>query len=335
MKNPFKEKGYMLPIASINNTYVDNQKVSDLFRLSLIKKSILDHKDELGLAEGEHQGALLERFNDLVQSDVPSIREKALEIATMYGQRLARILSNFFRPSELTKRNQKRWTEEHWAYWQSIEQIYLVGGITSPILTKIFFNEIKSHFKAKGLDKEVVFIAGSQNLGTKGLATLVEDGEYLLFDFGQTKIKRAHHIKDKGETKVDIILNTIDSKYLFYKEKDQEELVHIAENLHKYIVDVIKRTASEVAFEGNGIHLAIANYVNDGKLYPNRGGYAKLSTIANHYESFLSDEVSKELGRDIHVTLHHDTSAMALNFKEEQQIAVLSIGTAFGVAFPD
>ncbi|MEC9485694.1 MAG: hypothetical protein UMR38_07445 [Candidatus Izemoplasma sp.] len=335
MSNPFKENGYMLPIASINNTYVDDDKVSDLFQLSLIKEAILAHKDQLGLNELETNKHLLERFNECIQSEVPSIRKTSLSIAQQYGERLAKILCNFFNPSQRTLTNQSSWDKEHWEYWQNIERVYLVGGITSPILTKLFFNEIKRYFKSHSIDKEVIFIAGSQHLGTKGLSTLVKEGEYLLFDFGQTMIKRRHHIKEHGETKVDIILNPVHSKYLFYKDRDKEELLHVAKKLHNYIVKVIVDTANEVAFEGSNMHIAIANYLNDGKIYPNRGGYAKLAKISSHYESHISQELSQALGRKINVILHHDTSAMALNFKNEEQIAVLSVGTAFGVAFPD
>lgn len=335
MQNPFKQNGYMLPIASINNSYVGDRKVSKLFRPSLIKDTILEHRDILGLDHLEQTQDLLEVFNDLIVSDVPSIRLKALEIATFYGKQLAKILANFFHPSDKTIKNQSKWTQQHWDYWQNIEQIYLVGGISSPILTKIFFQEIKTLFEVLNLKKEVKFITGSQDLGTIGLTTLINSGEYLLFDFGQTKIKRAHHIKENGETKVDIKLSKVNSKYLFYKNKQRKELRQVANKLHQYIVRVVVETDHEVAFDGNNIYIAIANYVNQGNIYPHRGGYGKLAQLSDNYEMYLSQSISNKLNRDIDVKLFHDTSAMALNFKNEKNTAVLSIGTAFGVAFPD
>ena len=50
---------------------------------------------------------------------------------------------------------------------------------------------------------------------------------------------------------------------------------------------------------------------------------------------YLSRVISTKLNRKINVLLYHDTSAMALNFKKYENSAVISLGTAFGVGFPE
>jgi hypothetical protein len=80
--------------------------------------------------------------------------------------------------------------------------------------------------------------------------------------------------------------------------------------------------------------MSIANYINNGAIYASRGGYGKLAYISDHYESHLSNKVSKELGKSVTIKLYHDTSAMALMFKNKPNTAVISLGTAFGIAFP-
>ena len=334
--NPFKKSGQILPVASLNSVYVDDVLADQLFRPSLIIDEILKYKYELGLSNVQDNQKLSYMFNDLLNSDFESIRAKATQIAETFGLRLARLLSTLFQPSELSKQNRKNWTEEHWDFWKNIENIYLVGGLTSPILTQIFYNEVEKHFRNKQIEnKHITFIEGSANLGTHGLASIIENGDYLLFDFGQTNIKRGRHYKKDNKVVIDTILPSIPSDYLFYKTKNQKEVEEIAGKLHNYIVDTIIQTYKQVAFTGEDIYLSIANYVFDGKIYAHRGGYGKLAFVADNYEEYLTAELRKELNIEINVKLFHDTSAMALMFKDEKNTAVISLGTAFGIAFPE
>lgn len=334
--NPFKQNGHILPVASLNSVYVDDTLADQLFRPSLIVAEIVKYKDELGLSNITDNQRISYMFNDLLNSDLDSIRKKATEIAELFGKRLAKFLATLYKPSELSKKNRKNWTEEHWNFWQTIDNIYLVGGLTSPILTQIFYNEVETYFNDCGIkDKHVTFIEGSANLGTHGLASIIEDGDYLLFDFGQTNIKRGRHLKKDNKVVIDTILPSIPSDFLFYKTKNIEEVKSIAFKLHGFIVDTIVKTAKQVAFKGNDIYMSIANYIYLGKIYSARGGYGKLAYVSDHYESYLKGELSKRLGRKINIKLFHDTSAMALMFKEEKNTAVISLGTAFGIAFPE
>lgn len=326
--------GYILPVASINSGFVDDQKISDIFRLSLLKESILEHKNALGIMDIDSNISLLKQFNQCLISTIPSVNQTAQEIASLYGRRLAKILSMFFNPSSLSRQNRTNWTEAHWSYWRTIERVYLVGGITSPILTKLFYKEIIKAFKSQGIDKQVEFITGSQNLGTKGLSTLVDNDTALLFDFGQTNIKRAYY-SNMNDSTIDIVLPTVKSKYLFYKYQTNDELKVLAETLHQYIIDVIVDTANEVDFTGTTIKMAIANYIYKGQINISRGGYGKLALVAKQYDAQLSKDISHKLKRKIKVELFHDTTAMGLNFRNQKNTAVISIGTAFGIAFPN
>lgn len=334
MKNPFKLDGEMLPVASINSVYVDDTKAYDLFRPSLIMEDIINNKDELGISNVSNQESLLSIFNELLVHEIDSVRSKAYELAEYYGDRLAKILSTLFNPSELSIKNRLNWTPAHWDFWKTIRHIYLVGGLTSPILTKVFLERIQVEFKNQQIDDvTITFVHGSQNMGTRGLSTLVEDGEYLLFDFGQTNIKRSHHIKQEGKPVLDVTLEPLKSKYLFYKTVKDSEIKQTANLLDDYIVDMIEQTASEVYFTGHHIYIALANYVSKGSIFSARGGYGKLAVIAENYQEHLEQRLRKRLNKDIHLSLFHDTSAMALLY-DSPNTAVISLGTAFGVAFP-
>lgn len=334
MKNPFKLDGEMLPVASINSVYVDDTKAYDLFRPTLIMEDIIKHKDELGITNVAEQKSLLSIFNELLVHDLDSVRNKANELAKKYGNRLAKVLCTLYNPSEESIKNRSNWTPIHWEFWKTIQHVYLVGGLTSPILTKIFLDCIQAEFEAQQIDHvTVTFVHGSQNMGTRGLSTLVQDGDYLLFDFGQTNIKRGHHIKEAGNLVLDVTLEPLESKFLFYKTANDEEVKQTAHLLDDFLVDTIERTSKEVHFTGHSIYIALANYVSKGAIYSARGGYGKLAFIADNYQQHLQQRLTERCGRDIQVSLFHDTSAMALLY-DSFNTAVISLGTAFGVAFP-
>jgi hypothetical protein len=335
-RNPFKHNGELLPVASINSVYVDDTKAIDLFRPTLIMNEILQKKDLLGLTALQENESLLETFNHLLQHDLDSIKRESRHIAKKYGDRLAKVLSTLFSPSLKSISNRNNWDQEHWDYWKTIEHLYLVGGLTSPILTTIFYDCIEKEFKIKGIEqKKVTFIEGSQNLGTQGLSTIVEDGDYLLFDFGQTSIKRRRHMKRHGIVVVDTVLPPVPADYLFYKSSTDDELLVTAKRLDDYIIDIIEQTMKEVDYQDCNYIISIANYVSNGTIYPNRGGYGKLHLVANNYQSHLSNRLSDKCNNKANVTLYHDTSAMGLLFREQPHTAVISLGTAFGVAFVD
>lgn len=334
--NPFKKDGQMLPIASINSVYVDGVLASDLFRPQLITNEINKSRDFLGFSSDIKNENFLVEFNSSLNNKSYDIRDKANQIAISFGKKLASVLMTLKNPSVISVNNRPLWTKEHWDYVKGIKNIYFVGGLTSPILTTIFYNQIMIELKKQNIfDLQISFIEGSVDLGTKGLSTLTADGEYLLFDFGQTNIKRRHIIKKESEIIIDCILPTVKSEYLFHKQKTEEELIQIAKKLDNYVITTIMDTVNIVNYKGNNILIGIANYIYNGNIYSARGGYGKLSLIKGNYEIHLSNQISVLLSREIKVKLYHDTSAMALNFETTKRTAVISLGTAFGIAYPE
>ncbi len=334
--NPFKENNQILPIASINSVYIDDVLASDLFRLELIIDELKKNREILGFSSELSNIEIFNKFNELLASNISERKEIATKIAISFGEKLAALILTLKKPSKLAIKNRPEWKKAHWDFWNKIENIYFVGGLTSPILINIFYNEItKALLENKITNLNIRFIEGSLNLGTKGLTNLTKDGEYLLFDFGQTNIKRRYIVKKTTEIEIDTILPIIKSQFLFHKDISNEELKQAALKLDNFIIMTIIDTVNAVNFKGNNIIMAIANYVINGKIYEKRGGYAKLALLNDNYERHLKQALSKLLKRDIQVQLVHDTSAMALNFNKVKRSAVVSLGTAFGIAFPE
>lgn len=332
--NPFKKNNQILPVASINSVYVENTKANDLFSPSKIVQTIKENSQKLNINDSVSDVEIFKQFNQRLISENATIQKKANEIATLYGKRLADIICTLKKPSEQSKKMRTNWTENHWEYWKNISSITFVGGLTSAILTNKFLEIINAQLNQKNIsDLKVSFIEGSANLGTYGLSTLVENGEYLLFDFGQTYIKRAHHIKENKQVKINTNLESIPSDYLFYKFRDDQELLIIAKSLHNFILETIIDTMNEVCFEGSNILISIANYVRDGVINQSRGGYGKLALLSPNYQLLLQEDLSQRMQKKVQVSLYHDTTAMSLGLQEDRKGAIISLGTAFGVAF--
>lgn len=335
MNNPFMKAGEMLPVASINSVYIDDTKAYDLFRPALILQELIQLITKYGLHELHNTTSVLMLFDQLLHHESPMIQSEAISLANKFGDRLASVLTTLLNPSNTSIANRDNWTDIHWSYWQTIRQIYLVGGLTSPLLTQHFYQSIIKAFKTQSIDKvTITFIEGSQNMGTRGLASIIHDGDYLLFDFGQTSIKRARALKQQGKTVIESYLEPIEAKYLFYKNTDQVVLIDTAHELDNYIINVIQKTISETGFTGDNIYMSIANYVSNGKIYSARGGYGKLAYVADNYQQHIERKLSKQCNHKYSVRLFHDTSAMALLYRDHPNTAVISLGTAFGVAFP-
>jgi len=336
MQNPFKQDGEMLPIASINSVYVENELAYNLFRPSLLLEDFNNCINEYKLSNIEHPTSVVYLFDRFMTEKNHEIKERATHLARKYGYQLGQILATLFQPSDLSKKNRKNWTDAHWDYWSTVREIILVGGLTSPLLVKIFKEEIDSVFDRKDIqNKTITFIEGSQNMGTSGLASIVPDGDVVLFDFGQTSIKRGRVVKENHQTISEMYLTPIQSKFLDYKDITESELQNLAKELDDFMAQTILQTIQETGFSGSKIYMSIANYVYKGKIFASRGGYGKLALITENYQRHIEKKLQKIIHKDIEVQLFHDTSAMALHYRNKEHTAVISLGTAFGVAFPD
>ena len=202
---------------------------------------------------------------------------------------------------------------------------------------KTFANEVFKMANVKPYD--ILLFNNSSHLGVMGCATLIKESykSNLIFDFGQTRIKRSLITVKNKEIVDEVFMQSCDSKYMKYGIKDEEERRQEGIKLHEYVKTIIIDTYNELkdySNVGNEIIISIASYIIDGKLNDHRGGYAKLSLVSDYYEQYLSEELEKELKKPIKVKFVHDGTAIALRFKEYKNSVCLSLGTAIGVGFP-
>lgn len=329
-----------LPVEGIEDE-LKGEKAGYILNTKTILNEIKDRSKELNInldrvSDFDLTKEVADRFMDADEG----VRECAFSIARKYGHRLGLILLTLKTGLKENREARPEWTDECWEYWAQLDRVILAGGLTNAIFgekLKTFAIEV---FRMADVEPyDILLFNNSSHLGVMGCATLIKESykSNLIFDFGQTRIKRSL-ITVKNKKIVDeVFLQSCDSMHMKYGIKDEEECRQEGMRLHEYVKTVIIDTYNEIkdySNVGNEIIISIASYIIDGKLNDHRGGYAKLSLVSDDYEKFLSQELKKELKKPIKVKFVHDGTAIALHFKEYRNTVCLSLGTAIGVGFP-
>lgn len=361
VKNPFisfdeeSNSEYLSNICSINKAIVkklplygiadeiEGKSAIEIFSARVISDEILKNADRLGIAinKGSEKG-MPKYLNKCLESENPSVRSHAKLIADKFGDRLALVLLMLRVGDKENRAVRKDWEDRHWQFWANVNNIILLGGLASGKLGECFKESIINIFKRyKGISIPNIMLSDSSaNAGIMGAAQLLTclNGKCLVFDLGQTNIKRSIVTRRNGTIVSVEVLPPLVSEYVETQNKDNREKNIRAQLLHSYIVNAVCNTVTKVSERVelcDEIVVSIANYTVNGRLDGTRGGYAKLTALGDNYRSILSSNINAALGRTIKLTTVHDGTAMALSFSGIDNSVCVSLGTAFGVGFPD
>lgn len=365
--NPFLTGGVLGTNASINKLIIakmpvcavsqplDGKSAQDIFSTDLFIQEIKNSADKLQINLSSLEEKSLPLYlEEGLESSNPEICAAAHDILKLFGERLAVILLCLKEGSLENRRARSDWTDKEWDYWNSLKHIILVGGLASPPLGIQLKNYVEQVFQASGKHPYTIILGkDSTYAGLRGCTTYLrntlvreENGVSLsdvspwvnlIFDYGQSFIKRSYAIMDGTQVKDIIILGKTLSRHVEWDIQDSELEKKEARLLNQYFLDTIADTIREVEEKGLRIRphivLSIANYVNNGEI-ANRGGYGKLRLIAPNYAEYLSSCLKEHFGRDYLFTLVHDGTAMAAGYADYNESVCISLGTAFGVGFP-
>lgn len=324
-----------LPLYGVDDE-VQGKKVSQIFSTGIIAADIRKNAEKLNLncsdlSDGEVIAGMMKALADG--------NEEALRISVKYGRRLGLILLSLKTGLKANRAARADWNDECWDYWERLKNIILVGGLTSGILGAIFKAEALWVFEKAGIEPyKFIMFDNASYIGVMGCASALKekDGSFLVFDFGQTSLKRSVIKKRRGEIIETKTLKSQPSKFMETEFQSKDEERDTAIKLSSYLVNRIFDTINEIPDEiNNEIIISIANYVSDGVLLHPSGGYSKLSLIYPNYAEYLENELSGLLRRHISVRLIHDATAAALYFSDYTDCACITLGTAFGIGFPE
>lgn len=330
-----------LPVYGIEDG-VEGFRANEIFSAKIISDDILATAQKMRVdVSGYSYRELPRLLSDGILSDDVLKHRVAATLSTKYGNRLGLILLTLRTGLEENRIVRDDWDQRHWRYWADVKNIILTGGLAGGLLGKRFKEQIHYVFDVAGVKPyNISLFENSSHVGTMGCAKLIKekDKSFCVLDFGQTNIKRCLIRKRRGEISTITTLDTVPSLNMDLTFSDTRENFDRAMELHRYLLNVICDTCKNLDLakdEKGEVIISIANYVVGGELNRRRGGYAKLHLLCDDYASLLSHELSSRMHRPFSVRLIHDGTAIALNFSGAVDTACISIGTAFGVGFPD
>ena len=327
-----------LPLSGIADDMIGKQ-MSELFGAGIISDEIACNADALEIDLEKYPRADLPKILD---EKLDEGKEEALRIARKFGNRLGMLLLVLKTGLPENRAAREDWRDEHWAYWANVDTIYLVGGIASGRMCDYMLMAVQELFEKANVPMyNIVRNTNSSEVGARGCLTQIENADdvQLLFDFGQTMMKRMIAVRPSATEEYQLKkLPSMKSINMSCHVEDEDENRRQAEELHRYIVKSILETYEEARQYGSigwEIVISIASYVMDGKIYDARSGYAKLCTLSDNYAGYLAASLELKLDRSIMVKLVHDGTAAALYFNGAENAVCITAGTAFGVGFPE
>ena len=331
-----------LPIYGVDDE-IEGKYFSDIFSTPLIVQEIRRLSRHYCIDLSDIPDARLPMIlNDALVSEDIRYHQMGERVVRKFGNRLGLIFLALRMGEKENRLARPDWDDACWDYWRNIGTLILTGGLASSMLGRRFKEQVHYIFDRVGEKPyHIRLYDNGAYLGVMGLAQrLMHDDETaLVFDLGHTNSKRALVRKSGGEIAGFSAFESLPSKFMQSRFDSDSEKFTAAMNLHNAIVKTIASTyreAREVTEVSDRIFISIANYTYSGRLNIVRGGYAKLSVLGgDNYAAILEETLSGELRREVKVRLVHDATATALYFSDIPDAICLTLGTAFGVSFPD
>ena len=280
-------------------------------------------------------------LNKALVSDDIRYQQLAERVIRKFGNRLGLLLLTLRTGSRANREARSDWDDSCWEYWRGLDTVILTGGLASSMLGRRFKEQVQYVFDMAGARPyDIRLFDNGAYLGVMGVAQRMMDDNSasLVFDLGHTNFKRALVRKDGGVISGFSPFDSLPSLYMQSRFDSEAEKLSAAMRLHKYIVNTAVNTyreASEVTEVSGRLLFSIANYTYSGHLNTERGGFAKLSLLGENYAAVLEEVLAGELRRSVEVRLVHDATATALYFSEIPNSVCITLGTAFGVGFPE
>ena len=330
-----------VPLKGIDDD-IEGRCFKEIFSTGLIVSEIKARAAEFGIDLSKYRESHLPMFLDraLVSNDIIK-KQMANLVINKFGKRLGLIFLALKTGLKSNRDARPEWDDRHWDYWNNLETVVLVGGLASGMVGRRFKEHVFYVFdKANVNPYEIKLFDNGTYVGVLGAsnALMRDNSVSLVLDLGHTNIKRC--IVEKERQRI-VSLNPIESlptPYMRSAFDDDKEKLDYALRLHKYLVNLISDTYKMKNTKntlGDDIIVSIANYNSKGVLNNRHGGYSKLSMLGDDYEKLLSEDISSELRKNVNIRLVHDGTANALYFKNIENSCCISLGTAFGIGFPD
>ncbi|MCB8967439.1 MAG: hypothetical protein H6660_11150 [Ardenticatenaceae bacterium] len=271
---------------------------------------------------------------------------RALLIGEEYGRSLGYLLLMLKRGDAVNRVVRPDWQAVHWQFWREITTIWLGGGLMAGHLGQLTAATAQAVLHRHHFPEMTVSCAPyAAALPLMGVARAAPAAAaaMLVFDFGQTSLKRAVAVYDAGQL---LALHPLPAWPAACTHMEAYNNVEIARHTAVSLLQVMAQSWQEAVRAGWQLspHMAasIACYLVNGHpaLPWDMGCYGRLQLLTPHLPTYLAAQVSELVGSPLKLQLFHDGTAAALTYAAAGKTgalgktAVLTLGTAIGNGFP-
>lgn len=254
---------------------------------------------------------------------------RAIKIADQLALRFFWFIHTLKFPHPQNQQARTNWDDSYWAFFARTQQFIFGGGLMRGNIGR----HIVAYTQARLGDAcNLIISPYAPILPIVGVARHLPDTvqKALIFDFGQTAIKRAIATYQTGILTHIHLLPTIPAPP--FTGEVQANLVG------DYMVNMISQTWRDFADDQTALMIpaSIATYMNGQNPFGDRfyGAIVSLATKDTPTNIVLSRRVAEQIGRNVTVHLIHDGTASARMYVGEMDTVVITMGTAFGIGFP-
>lgn len=254
---------------------------------------------------------------------------RALKLADQFALRFFWFIHTLKFPHPDNQQARPNWDESYWAFFANLKQFIFGGGLMRGNIGK----HMVAYTQARLGDAcKLIISPYAPILSTLGAARHLPDDtqKALIFDFGETAIKRAIATYQMGILTHIHVLPTIPAPP--FTGEAQPDMV--ADTM----VRVITQTWGEFADDQTAlmIPVSISTYLNGQNPFGDNyyGAILSLATTETPTNIVLSRRVAAQIGRDVTIYLIHDGASAGRVYVGEPDTIVITSGTAFGIGFP-
>lgn len=278
---------------------------------------------------------LLRDLNRCFREPDPAVRAAAHTVADEVGARLGYLLLMLVRGDIVNRAARPAyslWSDAHWDHWRQMRRVWIGGGQMAGALGPHAVAAAQRILVANGSALRVALAHNPQQLALLGVALGSPNTarRALLFDFGQTQVKRGVATLVNGQVVRVETLPPVPSPCGSLRGNTDREA---AQQRFDGVIGRIGHAAAEVGAV-DAVNVALATYLHDGHPRPHTDTcFGSLARVTRRLEDDLADAVAERLGYPVSLALRHDGAAAALAYAGTPDAAVITLGTAIGVGF--
>ena len=218
------------------------------------------------------------------------------------------------------------WSDGHWQFWRRIAHIQFGGGLAEGRIGQATVGRAQERIAAAYQLHVAEFPAAITLVGAARHLT-IRDGSAVVFDCGNTAVKRARAVYREGRLVEMSLLPSLPAGMLPGPGATPADAVALAGWIARIVAGT--RQPRDHAM----VAVALASYVVAG-VPCSDGAYGTLRLLADDVAAGLAARIRRSTGAATDVRLLHDGSAAAAVFAATPHTAVIMLGTSLGLGVP-